>query len=79
MAAAKFKYIGHLHGCPAPASGLITVKGLKGASAFNASAFEMQIEPGEIFEIPEDWTMAIKGLEESRHPFQASKLYERVA
>ena len=79
MAVAKFKYIGHLHGCPAPTSGLITVKGLKGSSAFGAESFEMQIEPGETFDVPADWTMAIKGLEEAHHPFKPLKLYERVA
>lgn len=80
MPAAQFKYIGHLHGCPAPVpTGMITLKGVKGGSPLN-ERFEMQVEPGEVFDIPEDWTVAIKGLEEQRHPFKrAIKLYERVA
>ncbi len=79
---AQFKYVGHEQGVDTPAGGLITIRGLK--NAFNGgeedNRFELQVEPGEIFEIPDSWETAVQSLELKKSPTDSSKLlYERVS
>jgi|APSaa5957512535_1039671.scaffolds.fasta_scaffold463172_1 hypothetical protein len=75
---AQFKYVGHNHGLPAPTGGKIVVRGNK--KPLNDEAFEFQVDPDEVFEVPDGWTRAVVSLEGTSHPFdKTKKLYERIS
>ncbi len=78
---AQFKYVGHEQGLSVPPSGLITIRGRKKHFAGGGdNNFEIQVQPGETFDIPDEWQMAVAALEQHKNPLDPSKkLYERIS
>jgi hypothetical protein len=75
---ARFKFTAHENGMTVPDGGTITVKGVKILGQLEQ--YELEVEPGEEFDIPDEWAYAIQCLEAVQNPSNPSTtLYTRVS
>lgn len=74
---AQFKFIGHSNGA-APEHAADKPVQIKGkCKPFQAQNYELEVLPNEVFEIADDWTLAIQSLENTSRNDQP--MYERVS
>ena len=74
---AQFKFIGHSNGAfpDYKADTPVTVKGT--CEYFKPGSFEIEVMPNEVFDLSDDWTMAIDSLESTERNGQP--VYERIS
>ena len=74
---AQFKFIGHSSGA-APEHAADKPVQIKGrCNQFNPQQYELEVLPNEVFEISDDWLLAIQSLENTSRNSQP--MYQRVS
>jgi hypothetical protein len=73
---AQFKFIGHSNGA-APEHDASKIVKIKGRTVLAGAIYELEVLPNEVFDISNDWTMAISSLENSSR--NGKPLYQRVS